>query len=409
MRMRLSKRTFWLSAFLILFLAGIIACWLLSAADVICVARTKIEPPASLFSDGGALSDAVETRRALALASLNRSVNQDTGFFVYEAYPNGAVSNDDNDIRQLLASRILAEEASADAALRTLHERNLKVVMENWYKEAGDRGYVYAYGKSKLGANAMLLRVLVASPDFDAYAKEAKQLKNGILSLLHADGSFEPWYVEPDYAYDRDYLLTFYSGEAILALLEYGEKTKDSSAIDAAKRAEEYYMGSYVDRLDEHYYPAYVPWHTLALAHLYRTTHDARYRNAIFVLNDKLLELLDRTEFIGRFYNPATPEYGTPHASSDAVYTEGLAEAYAIAREGGDTVHEARYREALVLAYQNLANLQYAAPWYRVFDDADARVKLAGGIMANACEPQIRIDSTAHAIDAFDGILRAIP
>jgi len=48
----------------------------------------------------------------------------------------------------------------------------------------------------------------------------------GILSLIDKKGEFHPWLKEPDYEYDKDYLLTFYSGEAILSLVEYYEKNR---------------------------------------------------------------------------------------------------------------------------------------------------------------------------------------
>ncbi|HEU4677228.1 MAG TPA: hypothetical protein VFS75_00745 [Candidatus Paceibacterota bacterium] len=401
-----SKR-FWV-AVLVLLAAAALAFWLLAAADVVCVARTKVVPDPRITENDAVFAEAVRDARTLAFSSLVRSLDPVTSYFTYEEHPNGTISNADNDIRQLLASRVLAEAAAFDSSYETLHERNLSVIMENWYKEDGEQAYVYAYGKSKLGANAMLLRVLVASPDFARYATEAKRLAAGILSLMHEDGSFEPWYKEPDYAYDRDYLLTFYSGEATLALLEYGEKVKDVAVLTDARRAEDHYIGAYVDDMSAHYYPAYVPWHTLALSHLFNATKDMRYANAIFALNDKLLELEDMEEFIGRFYDPETPEYGSPHASSDAVYTEGLATAYAVAKATGDAAHARAYRGTLTLAFQNLVNLQYEAPWYRIFDDHTARRKLLGGIMTNACEAQVRIDSTAHAVDAFDAILRAV-
>jgi hypothetical protein len=389
------------------FVATGITLWLLSVSGRVCVARTGIEPP-RVYAENGAFKDAVSRVRREALGSLVRMFDSETGFFVYGLAPDGTSTNGDNDIRQLLTSRIVAEESVEDESLRPLHEKNLQAIMSEWYREDGGVGYVYAYGKSKLGANAMLLRVLTASPLFASYEGEAKRLIFGMLLLQNEDGSFEPWFKEPSYAYDRDYLLTFYSGEAILALLEYSEKTGDKLSGDIAKRAQDFYLGEYVLRMDENYYPAYVPWHTLSLARLYGKTKDERYRDAIFTLTDKLLELQDTTEFIGRFYNPETPRYGTPHASTDAVYTEGLATAYAVAREAGDAERETRYRTALTRAFQNLENLQFTAPWYRIFDDREVAERLRGGIQTGHCDSNIRVDSTAHTVDALNALIRAL-
>ena len=381
--------------------------WLLSVSGKVCIARTGIEPPRA-YVENDAFEEAISEMRGEVLGSLVRMFDSETGFFVYGLAPDGTRYNGNNDIRQLLASRVLAEESARDASLLPLHEENLRAIMSEWYKEEGGVGYVYAYNKSKLGANAMLLRVLTASPLSLSYGAEAKKLVFGIASIQNEDGSFEPWLKEPSYEYDRDYLLTFYSGEAILALLEYAEKTGDKLSGDIAKRAQDFYIGEYALRIDENYYPAYVPWHTLSLAKLYEKTKDERYRDAIFTLTDKLLELEDTEKFIGRFYNPETPQYGTPHASTDAVYTEGLATAYAVAREVGDAERETRYRTALTRAFQNLENLQFTAPRYRIFDDREVALRLKGGIQTGLCDSNIRIDSTAHTVDALGATIRAL-
>ncbi len=380
--------------------------WYARATDSLCLVRTGIEPKEEYIKDREAFISAVTTSRNLAVDSLARQFDTERGFFVYEQYPDGSDGGGNNDIRQLLASRILAQNAHTDEAMRTLHEKNLEAIFQEWWKTEGESGYVFVDEKSKLGANAMLLRVLVASPFFKDYQEEARMLVESIRTIQGNDGSFKAWFKEPTYVYDEEYLLTFYSGEAILALLEYVEKTGDTEAYRIAERAQDYYITEYVEEIEENYYPAYVPWHTLALAELYKKTNDERYAHAIVTLNDRLLQMLDTEEFIGRFYNETTPEYGTPHASSDAVYTEGLASAYEVVRLVGDTEREYIYREALVRAWSNLESLQFETKWYSIFDDRGVTSEMRGGVMTNACERVVRIDSTAHAVDAFNNILR---
>ena len=394
---------------LTVFVVGAVSVWLLAVKGTMCIVRTGIEPRELYAEDLSVIRTQVLETRGEAQGALVRAFERETGFFLYEANPDGTMYEErNNDIRQLLASRILAGESRTDASILPLHTENLNAIMREWYREEGENGYVYAYEKSKLGANAMLLRVLVASPLFEMYKETAEKLANGILSLQNEDGSFEPWFREPEYAYDREYLLTFYSGEAILALLEYAELAKSEDVLSAAQKAQDFYIGEYVERMDEHYYPAYVPWHTLSLAKLYQKTGNLRYKSAIFVLTDELLKMQDTHEFIGRFYNPETPEYGSPHVSSDAVYAEGLAVAYLVAQSSGDVSRASTYREALIRAYGNLESLQFNAPWYRIFDDRGVAEKLRGGFKTNACDHDIRIDSTAHAIDAFDAMLSAM-
>jgi len=328
-----------------------------------------------------------------------RSNVRDKGLFnyIYDV-DNDEYPDKNNAIRQLMASRLLAELSQEDDSLIPMHRKNIEFIFNNWYREEEDNGFIFYNDKSKLGANAMALRALSASPFFGEYEEEAKKLSRSILSLMNDDGSFHPWFKEPSYEYDADYLLTFYSGEAIVALLEYFERAGISESLEAAKRAQEFYIDRYVVHLAENYYPAYVPWHTISLSKLYNITGDQKYADAIFVLNDKLLEILDTDEYVGRFYNPLTPQYGTPHSSSDGVYTEGLAYAYEVAQLIGDQEHVVSYKEALEIAVDNLSSLQYSNEEGSKYKDPS---KVIGAIRYKAGDDRIRIDTVQHAMDAF--------
>lgn len=335
----------------------------------------------------------------------------DNGLFVYSWNPaSGEVSRQNNELRQLMASRVLAARCRSDSLLLPVHRRNLDFILTNWYREVDGIGHILYEGKSKLGANAMLLRTLLCSPDYEDHAAKAKAVADGILFLQLPDGSFEPWMDEPDYEYDKDRLMTFYSGEGLLALTEYYNRTRDRKYLKSAEKGAEFYLREYVDDLMRNYYPAYVPWHTMACRNLYLITGKRKYIDAIFVLNDKLLELQDTTVAVGRFYNPKTPQYGNPHASSDGVYTEGLGYAYEMARAVGDSGRAESYLAALELGIRNIASLQYRAP---LPDSPVAFEKYRGAIRTNRTNNRwVRIDNTQHAIDAvehLEEVLRSAP
>lgn len=126
-----------------------------------------------------------------------------------------------NDVRQLLASRLLAELATGDSSLIPVHRANITWVMSRWFRETSDGvGYIYWGRKSKLGVIAVALQAISLSPLYEDYKSHAEKLARGVLSLMAPDGSFRPWFREPPYPYDAEGLLYFYSGEAILALLD---------------------------------------------------------------------------------------------------------------------------------------------------------------------------------------------
>lgn len=268
--------------------------------------------------------DTVQIAHDNAITRLTHDLKSNGSFNYQYDTTSHSYTTTNNDIRQLMASRLLASLANEDTALLPLHQKNLAYIFRALYKDHGDEASVELANKSKLGGIAMLLRTLVASPYFEQYSGQAEKLANGMLSLQQRDGSFHARYKVPTYTYDEDYLLTFYSGEGILALLEYYLKTKNDKRLEVALLSQNYYLNAYVTDIQKNYYPAYVPWHTMSLSLCYQITHEQKYADAIFLLNDKLIdEMLDTTPaFAGRFYNAQLPQYGTPHTASDGVYLE---------------------------------------------------------------------------------------
>lgn len=337
---------------------------------------------------------------------------RDKGLFRYNFLPgpNNKYSSRNNAIRQLMASRLLAEMCHEDSSLLPLHQKNLDFLMKYWYKEkvneAGEtEAYIFYNHKSKLGANAMMLRTLAVSPLLNDYLLEARYLLNGIRACINDDGSMVPWYDMPPYESDFDYLLTFYSGEAIVALVEYGQRVADQAVIELAIKCQDHYIEKYVQQMEENYYPAYVPWHSISLNKLYHLTGDRKYAHAIFTMNDKLLEIQDTTQFVGRFYNPETPQYGSPHTSSDGVYTEGLAYALEMALLLNDQARASRYERAITLSIKNLRSLQYLPEACRDFEYPERAI---GGFRTSITSYWCRIDCGQHILDAYRKLLRLI-
>jgi len=332
------------------------------------------------------------------------------GYFNYEYYPwKEEYSTSNNMIRQLMSSRWLAEVSSKNEALQHMHKVNLDYVLRNWYREDEEFGYIYFDNKSKIGATAMALRTLAYSPYLEDYMNVAQKLASNILSLQNEDGSFNAWYIEPEYAFDEEMLLRFYSGETILALIDFYEATGEDKYLEAAIKSQDYYLGEYIGNLeeDENYYPAFIPWHAQCLNKLYKITGDKKYSDAIFKITDKVLELQDQKgkpyiDFLGRFYNPETPQYGSPHSASTSVYLEGVAYAYEIAEIVEDLERMYEYKKSIILGTHNLMNLQFkGADMYYMANPQ----RVWGAIRVGVESSRIRIDTTGHTIDAFRKIV----
>lgn len=377
----------------------------------VCPSFAEMEPADGIFVQSSDTAKRPEPppellRRSYALGrSWFLNATRPDGTFLYYYDPmTGRRARRQDVLRELMASRLLAAMARENPELLPLHRKNLETAFGKWFREdQKGRGFFMDGGASELGANAMGLRLLAASPELDKHRDRAEALVQSILALQNEDGSFEPFYVIPSYPFDRDYCLAFYSGEAVLALMEYYDATGDETALKAAKKSQDYYLDEYVTHLKENYYPAYVPWQTMALWHLFKTTGETRYADAAFVLSDKLLEIQEtKGDHPGRFFNRDFSRYGGTHSSSDGVFTEGLAHALDMAQLTGDKAREKRYREAIALSVRNLASLQYLHEPAKV---TGTRVPVLGAFRSRDNDGRVRIDSTQHILDAYRKIL----
>jgi hypothetical protein len=189
----------------------------------------------------------------------------------------------------------------------------------------------------------------------------------------------------------------FYSGEAILALFELYQKTKNTSIYDAALSAQTYYLYQYVNNISTSFHPAYVPWHTQTLFHFYNETKNETYASAVFAMNNNLVKMQQRTNksTIGRFYDPIHKIYGPIHSSSDALYTEGLVYAYQLADACDRTDLKQQYQTAFLLGAYRLKSLQYTDY---------SNTETFGGIKYSSDDPRIRVDSVSHGIECVTAI-----
>lgn len=337
---------------------------------------------------------------------LNSILADHTFVYVYDPVRK-TYADSNNAIRQLMASRLLGELATYNPKLITAHANNMRHIFFNWYREQGRIGYIYFNEKASLGASGIALRAIAQSPYAERYAHKANRLVEGIISLMNEDGSFKPFFVEPeeDEKKDDDFLLSYYSGEAILGLLEHYKKFGDLRAFEAAKKAQNFYLNHYVVNLTENYRPFYVPWHTMSLYTLYEIANNDRHIQAIFRLNDELLKIQDTEKYPGRFCVVGGAKYKRPHSASDGVYTESLAYALEMAKLMDDANREAKYLKAIDLAVKNIVSLQFTDKHSPLFV-GDPRVP--GGIRIRVKTFKIRIDCVQHTMDAYRKLLQLL-
>jgi len=351
--------------------------------------------------------DRIQKSLDLAFVWFKRHIKKN-GTFEYIYNPSNEKYSDKNTIpRQLMASVVLAKLSQDNPNYLDTHRKNLNYIFDNWYREDGDKGYIYNNKWSSLGSNSMAIRALSYSPLFDEYKDKADKLANTIMSMQHEDGSFDAFYAYTGTVNNENWHLAYSSGGAILGMSELYERTKEQSYLETAHKAQDFYLVEYVDKIDENYYPGYVPWHTMSLSTLFKITGDEKYIAPIFTINDKLIEMQNTDgrpymDYLGSFFNPKIKGYQIPYSTTNAVIVEGLAYAYEIARDAGDVARTEKYRNSVLLGAHNLMNLQFAGPNMYYMQKPE---RAEGGFHYNAYDNRIRIDAIQHTIDAFTKII----
>lgn len=330
---------------------------------------------------------------------------QDDGRMTYKYWPSrGREASSNNTIRQFMATVALGRIArrSADPGEAGAACRNLAYNMHRFYLDHDGFGTIIYEGKAKLGAMALAALAVLEFREAGLlqpgeYGREYEALIRGILHLWQQSGEFHTFLLPRE----RNDNQNFYPGEALLFLAALHRQTRDRAL--AAR-----FMTSFRWYRDWHRAnpnPAFVPWHAQAYVMFHEDQPEPELADFIFERCDWLLEMQQwggrlPEDFQGRFYNPAHPEYGPPHASSTGVYMEGLADAWRLALRLGDETRAARYAEALRRGLRAVRQLQYrdrqADAWY-----VSRPEKVMGGMRTETYNNEIRVDNVQHCLMAL--------
>jgi len=321
------------------------------------------------------------------------------GALPYKYWPSsGTYSEADNPIRRFMASVAFSRMAHAldRQDMKVGARKNLDYNLRRFYRVENGMGVIAWDGSVKLGSLALAALAILESPFAESWKTELTELRKTINSLWQPFGAFRTFV----YPADRNDNQNFYPGEALLFWAISLQKNRDEALLSQALKSFYYYRSHFRRNAN----PAFVPWHSQAAVILYRLTGDAALRDFVFEMNDWLLPHQQwggpvDLDHWGRFYSPNKPEYGPPHASATGVYLEGLVDALALAREAGDALRAASYKQAIERGIRSLAQLQFR-------DDLDAyyvsqKERVIGAIRTESYNNEIRIDNLQHGVMAL--------
>jgi hypothetical protein len=312
-----------------------------------------------------------------------------------------------NRVRQWMAS-IALERAAAprlDPEIWELAERNLAFNMATTFRQEGPLGTIIGPGNEvSLGSVSLAALALAESHAGARYAAEQAALAATIDQLHQDKGAFRT-FLRPTM---RDDNQNFYPGEALLYWATLYERQPDPALLSRFMAAFRHYRQWHRD----HRNPAFIGWHTQADYKVWRVTRDPELRDFVFEMNDWLLgqqQWAMPTEYrdlMGRFYAPGSG-YGPPHASSTGIYLEGLADAFRMARDVGDTKRAEVYRIAILRGLREVLQLQFTDDIDMFYVPQGFRKYVRGGIRTTEYDNTIRIDNVQHNLMAMLNVLQA--
>lgn len=333
----------------------------------------------------------VTERLALAERWFNMTENAE-GMLEYQYSPRrDKYSSDNNDIRQLATLWSMAELSRfrASGSLLPMVRRTIAHYLDHAVCDASDC-HLLTPDDSKdpsIALNAFMLLTLITSPDYPEAAIWSKKLAETILRQQRENGSYKIFFNDKD-----DSGLDYYPGEAMLALMKYHMQSNNEDILRSVERAFPFYRTYWRDNKTT----AFIPWHSQAYLLLYRETKDPEIPPFVFEMNDWLIanhqvSASPYPDLLGGFRRP------TPGCSTSA-YLEGLNDAYALAVETGDRLHEEKYRTAILSATRFLLTTQYTPEnSYYLVNPARA----IGGFRTSLTNSIQRIDHTQHAVRAL--------
>lgn len=320
----------------------------------------------------------------------------------------GRPDRKNNMIRQWMATVAMnrAAKLAIDRGIWEKARQNIEYNLQHYYHRQGSFGLIHSDPDViKLGAVALAGLAVLENYNGAQYKAEERALAQTVLSLWQPDGSFRTFF-RPRSRNDNQ---NFYPGEALLFWASLYERDRDPELLERFMKSYEYYRSWHLQPDNRN--PAFVPWHTQAYYKIWQITRDPRLRQAIFEMNDWLLDVQQRSvvddyaDFLGRFYDPNRP-FGPPHSSSTGVYLEGLIDAFRLAREVGDRARAEQYQIAIVLGLRSTMQLQFDDDWDMFYVPKAKRKLVRGGVRTRAYDSTIRCDNVQHNLMAMLTILQ---
>ena len=299
---------------------------------------------------------------------------------------------------QLIAGHRLATLAQNRPALIPSHKNQLQILSNQWLQETLFGQIIDFEGDRSLGAQALYLRALIASPvQTEQRVRNAEHFARLIRNAWRRAEGFPEAIDSPQIS--SPFLQRFYTPQAALALLEHHRTTGNVESLDIAVLALDWLERTYPSGDDRYFHPAQVPWLAESLVLLNKVQPGSDAVQILFTLTDELFSIQDRRDFPGRFWREKGTNYGRPNIVRDAQSTRVLLMALEHALELDEKKRAQRYQRAAALAIENLRAHQYDVGGVEAFPNPGNAV---GAVRFRYNDALIRLDGVVFSAMAFE-------
>jgi len=317
--------------------------------------------------------------------------------YFYSPVSDASIGNQ-HPLGQLIASYRLATLAQSRPSLSSVHQNQLQALNNQWLQEHPLGQIIDFKGDRSLGAQALYLRALIASPvrteqragnveHFARLIRDGWRRTEGFPEAIDSTQVSSP------------FLQRFYTPQAALALLEHHKATGNIESLDIAMSALDWLERTYPSGDDRHFHPSQVPWLAESLVLLNKVRPGSDAVQTLFTLTDELLSIQDRRDFPGRFWQEKGTNYGRPNIVRDAQSTRVLLMALEHALDLDDKKRALRYQRAAASALENLRAHQYDVGGVEAFPNPGNAV---GALRFRYNDALIRLDGVVFSAMVFE-------
>ncbi len=328
------------------------------------------------------------------------------GSYQYEYYPEiDSYSTDNNILRHtgVVYSLVLLYEYSHETKYLESAKKGADFLLQHLEHIDDNTAYIFHDDDAKLGGAGLAVVALVELETVEKtgkYLDTIKDLTNFILFLQEDTGKYKSYYIYNGVyeSYEDSYI---YPGEAMLALVRAYTLVEDQRYLESLERAYAYYSVAFTEDPTTEF----TPWTAQAFVRLYEISPEINYANFVFQMEDWLtsqqyLDNAPRPDYLGAYGTMSVPSI------TAGVRTEGVSDAYLLAKKLRYEEKAERYKKSILLASNFLMKLQHTVENTKEYRNPEVSI---GAFVYKVGDTAARVDYTQHAVSAMIKTLIYVP